>query len=93
MSPVAVTYVGFVIAGLILIWGIVLVSRRYFWPRRQKVDPRSMNTWVPLNPNSPTNQDEDFSEIAEAEEHDASGLDIHTRAQQNGHHPESQRKL
>jgi hypothetical protein len=93
MSPVAVTYIGFVIAVLILIWGIVLVCRRYFWPGKQKVDPRIVNTWVPLKPNSPEDQEEFFSETPQAEEHDSSSSDIHTRAQQNGHHSESQRKF
>lgn len=92
MSPVFVNYIGFVVAALILLWGLFIVGRRYF-VRRRNVDPRLMNTWVPLKPTSSTERPEDSPDPDEEDQEDSSRADLHTRSQQNCHYSESKKML
>jgi hypothetical protein len=83
---------GFVVAALILLWGFMVVGRRYF-VRKKKVDPNLMNTWVPLQPAVRENSEDSFSDMDDDDQDDSSRADHQTRAQQNGHYSESQKKL
>src|SRR5579883_925955 len=44
-----ITYIGFVVAILILLWGVLIVSRRYLW--RGTSRPESADVWIPLKTN------------------------------------------
>jgi hypothetical protein len=92
MNPAFVTYIGFVVAAFILLWGLMVVGRRYF-VRKKKVDPSLMNTWVPLKPVMRENPEEAFSDTDEDDQDESSRVDHQARAQQNGHYSESQKKL
>lgn len=94
MSPTVVTYIGFVVAALILGWAGVELGRRYF--RRRKLDARTMNSWVHFKPNSIDHAEYPMPAVDVEEDDDEEEpprKDIHTRAQQNGHHSESKKLL
>ncbi len=88
MSPTIATYIGFIVAALILLWGIVEVGRKYV--RREKINPRMMDTWVPFKPNRVDSADE---VVLDEEEEDSSQLELRKKAQQNGHYSESKKSL
>ena len=92
MSPTLVTYIGFVVAALILIWGFVVVGRRYF-VRKRKADPGLMDAWVPLKATTIETSEEAFSDSDDDDQDESSRVNHHTRAQQNGHYSESKNKL
>jgi hypothetical protein len=89
MDPTLVEYIGFVVATLILGWAVVELSRRYF--RQRKADLEPPNTWVKLD----STLTDDIEELLPVEDSDEEvpEPDIHTRAQQNGHHSESKKLL
>ena len=92
MYPILFTYLGFVVAALILGWAVFEISRRYF--RQRSGETKSSNTWVKLDPTFESDvekplQDEDSDE----EEENIPGANIHIRAQHNGHHSESKKLL
>lgn len=94
MSPTVVTYIGFVVAALILGWAGVELGRRYF--RRRTLDARTMNSWVHFKPNSIDHAEYPMPAVDVEDDDDEEELprkDIHTRAQQNGHHSESKKLL
>jgi uncharacterized membrane protein len=93
MSPVFVTYIGFVVAALILLWGLFVVGKQYF-VRRRKVDSRLLNAWVPLKPTPNAESPEDsIPDIDEDDQEEGSRADLQTRSQQNGHYSESKKLL
>jgi hypothetical protein len=83
MSPIFVTYIGFFVAALILVWAVFEMSRRLY--RRRKVDARMMNSWAPLKPSSPAPLPSD------REDEEKPRLNHHPRSQQNGHYSESKK--
>jgi hypothetical protein len=93
MSPTVVTYIGFVVAALILGWAGVELGRRYF--RRRKLDARTMNSWVHFKPDSIDHAEYPMPavDVEEDDDEEPPRKDIHTRAQQNGHHSESKKLL
>jgi hypothetical protein len=92
MNPALVTYIGFVVAALVLLWGFAVVGRRYF-VRKRKIDPGLMNTWVPLKPTTTESSEDSSFDNDEDDQDENFRADHHTRAQQNGHYSESQKKL
>lgn len=79
MNPTVITYLGFFVATLIIVWASVEMGRRFY--KRKKVDARIMTTWVPLQPSSTTET-----------ENDEQDDDIPPpRSQQNGHYSESKK--
>jgi len=92
MSPTVVTYIGFVVAVLILVWGLVVVGRRYF-VRKRKADSGLMDAWVPLKATAIETSEDAFSDADDDDQEESSRGDHHTRAQQNGHYSESKNKL
>ena len=83
-------YIGFVVAALILGWAVVELNRRYF--RQRKADLEPPNTWVQLD-STFTDDVEQSLPIDDSDEEKAEvpEPDIHTLAQQNGHHSESKK--
>lgn len=89
MDSSTVQYVGFIVAVLILIWGVIEINRRYL--RRTKMDPRSLKTWVQLDASQLDAHEEGQSAAIEEDSTDKSEQDMQTRARQNGHYSESKR--
>lgn len=80
MNPMFVTFLGFVVAMLIILWAVVLLVQRYV--RHKKADTQARNAWVMLKP-TPTQvvdvaRDEDVKSPSNTD-------DLHNRAKQNGH--------
>ncbi len=91
MSPTLVTYIGFIVAISILIWGVIELGRR--WYARRSIHPQAMNTWVHLKPTSLARDAiENLSASAEDDE-EGSPQESRSRAQQNGHYSESKKTL
>jgi len=88
MDNSAVQYAGFIVAVLIITWGVIEINRRYF--RRGKMDARPLNTWVPLDAGQP-DAPEDGLPATDNDTMDSSEQDMQTRARQNGHYSESKR--
>jgi hypothetical protein len=82
MSPTVITYLGFFVAALILLWAGAEIGRRFY--KRKKIDARVMHTWQPLQ--APAS-----SETEDDETDSSPQVDLHTRAQQNGHYSESKK--
>ena len=81
MSPTVITYLGFFVAMLIILWAGVEMGRRFY--KRKKIDARVMHTWLPLQASSPETENDEPDNIPQ--------VDLHTRAQQNGHYSESKK--
>jgi hypothetical protein len=81
MHPIFITYIGFFVAALILVWAVFEMSRRFY--RRRKVNAKVMNTWAPLQPPA--------SPLPEKEGEEKPRLNHHSRSQQNGHYSESKK--
>ena len=79
MSPTVITYLGFFVAVLILVWAVVEMGRRFY--KHKKLDAHVITTWVPLQASSTT-------EIHNAEQDDDI---LPPRSQQNGHYSESKK--
>ena len=90
MDNSAVQYAAFIVAALILIWGVIEINRRYF--RRRKMDARTLNTWVHLDASQPdAPEDGPPSPATDTEKMDSGEQEMQTRARQNGHYSESKR--
>lgn len=87
MSSTLVTYIGFVVAVLILLWGFGLVARRYFVRKRKVTSNPPIDTWIPLEPET-----KESTEADEVHEDEGSSIDSHIKAQQNGHYSQSKNK-
>lgn len=86
MDSMLVPYILFILAALIIIWGVVVLNKRL--SRHTRPDARSLQTWVELDTKQPDAR-EDLSPALDDEEEEEA--ELHTRARQNGHHAESQR--
>jgi hypothetical protein len=94
MSPDIVQYVIFIIAALILSWGVIELNKRYFG--RRNIDVGSLNTWVNLDTRKADEAEDpppDDGAGEEEEDDEKAESGIQTRAKQNGHHSESKNLL
>lgn len=82
MSPTVITYLGFFVAALIILWAGIELGRRFY--KRKKIDARVMNTWLPLQPTT-------AAETEDGELDNDAQTDLPPRAQQNGHYSESKK--
>lgn len=87
MDSTVAQYLGFIVAALILIWGVIEINKRLY--RHNKPDAESPNTWVELDTKQPTAREE----LPPGMLHDDEDVEAeqHARARQNGHHAESQK--
>lgn len=99
MNPAIITDLGFVVAILVLTWGVIEIIRRYggdarggMGKRKEKINAQTMNTWVPLKPTSLDVARDPLSGPQETPDEDTEH-ELHTRAQQNGHFSESKKNL
>ena len=78
MNPTVITYSGFFVAALILIWAVVEMGRRFY--KRKKIDAHVVRTWIPLQAST------------EIETESTTNDDTSPpRSQQNGHYSESKK--
>ena len=92
MNPTLIEYLGFVVAALILVWAIIVITRRYFLARRE--DSKSVNTWVKLDSTFEGDIDKSLpEEESDEDEGNVSEANIQIRAQHNGYHSESKKLL
>jgi hypothetical protein len=89
MDNSTVQYAGFIVAALILIWGVIEINRRYF--KRRKMDARSLSTWVHLDASQHDAPEDGQPAAHDDATTDSSEQDMQTRARQNGHYSESKR--
>lgn len=91
MSPTFVVYIGFVVAVVILVWGVLELSQR--WDGRRRMRHQAMNTWVPLEPTAVDRNITEGRLSDEDSDEETAQRDSHSRAQQNGHYSESKKTL
>src|SRR2546421_476792 len=84
MSLTLVTYIAFVVAAFILVWGVLELSQRWYGRRRMR--HQTINTWMPLKPTA-VDRDAVEDPLSDTEgDEENSQRNIHSRAQQNGHY-------
>jgi hypothetical protein len=94
MDPTTIAqYAGFVVAALILIWGVMVLSRRYYGKRRKINTEAALTTWVRLDSPRAEALEEEPSSRNEENLEESSEENPYTRAQQNGHYSESKKML
>jgi Na+-transporting methylmalonyl-CoA/oxaloacetate decarboxylase gamma subunit len=78
MNPPLITYIGFVVAVLIILWAIVEMTRRYHRQRRPTTQERDV--WLTVKPMAKEQlaQQEDTIE-------DSINAELQKRSKQNGH--------
>ncbi len=89
MDPSLVQYLGFLVAVLIIIWGIVELGRRHY--RREKGSVKAINSWVKFDSHRMDAVEETLPEADDDDQEEKAEPDIRTRAQQNGHYSESKK--
>ena len=94
MNPDVVQYIGFIVAALILTWGVIELNRRYFDRRKVDIGPRN-TSWVNLDTHKADEPEDSLPADDPGEEDDDEKAEsgIQTRAKQNGHHSESKNLL
>jgi hypothetical protein len=94
--PTIWTYLGFVVALLILIWAILEMRSRLTRTRRKNTKVETIRSWIRLDSTAKDALQEEPLLPAEEdneEQEEKSDQDLHTRAQQNGHYSESKKLL
>ena len=94
--PTIWTFLGFVVALLILIWAILEMRSRLTRTRRKNTKVETIRRWIRLDSTAKDAlQEEPLLPVEEdnEEQEEKSGQDLHTRAQQNGHYSESKKLL
>ena len=89
MDPAILPYLGFIVAALILMWGVMELSKRY--SRRQKTGAEVLENLVQLDITRRNDPEESLSVEDTADEEDEPASSVQTRAQQNGHYSESKK--
>ena len=91
MDNSTVQYAAFIVAALILIWGVIEINRRFL--RRKEMDARTLDPWVHLDASQPDAPEDGqpAPPTVDSEPADSSEQDMRTRARQNGHYSESKR--
>ncbi len=90
MYPTFITYLGFIVAALILGWAIFEISRRYF--RQRSAATKPLDAWVKLDPTFESEVEKPLpDEVSDEDEDNAPEVNIQVRAQHNGHHSQSKK--
>lgn len=87
MNPILVTYIGFVVAALIIMWAVIELTRRY--TRQRKVTTQVRDTWLTVKPMTPRVTTENPTIHEEDEAEDIINAELQKRSKQNGHHSPS----
>ena len=89
MNEPLLKYLAFIVAAAILIWGVMELNKRLY--RHKKMGPKSPHTWIKLDAVGPDAEEDESSDLEYDDQEEMPQPDIHTRAQQNGHHSESEK--
>jgi hypothetical protein len=89
MDDLTLRYIAFIVAVLILIWGVIQLNQRL--QRSRKSEPKELNTWTRLDAASPDTIEDPSPDVDYYDQEEAPDADIHVRAKQNGHHSESKK--
>ena len=89
MDDLTLRYIAFVVAALILIWGVIQLNQRL--QRSRKGSPKELDTWIKLDSASPDTIEDLPPGVDSDDQEEAPEADIHMRARQNGHHSESKK--
>jgi hypothetical protein len=92
MDPAALPYLGFIVAALILMWGVMELSKRY--SRHQKTGVGALDHLVQLDITRRNEPEESLPDsVLENQEEDPEPGIHDTRAKQNGHYSESKKRI
>ncbi len=94
MDLTVLRYIVFIVATLILIWAVFEMRTRLV--RRRKLDVGSLDRWEKLDSTTPAHDVEEGSMPLvgdEDKQEEQEEVDVHTRAQQNGHYIPSKKTL
>jgi hypothetical protein len=97
MDPMVWTYIGFVVAALILIWAALEFRSRL--TRFHNIEDKRRNIWIKLDPTQPGVRHDEPLPLPSMPEDDAAEQeenplhDMQLRAKQNGHHTGSKYPL
>ena len=89
MDDLTLRYIAFVVAVLILIWGVIQLNQRL--QRSRKGKPKELNTWTRLDAASPDTIEDLSPDVDYDDQEETPDAGIHVRAKQNGHHSESKK--
>jgi len=91
MSPTLVTFLGFVVAVLIIMWAVLELIRRY--TRQKKAATQARNAWVMVKPTPPNIIDKVSPQSQDEESKGITDVELHKRSKQNGHYSQSKKPL
>lgn len=98
MDPIVLRYIVSIVAAIILIWATFELRSRYVHHKKQRKE--ALGAWVKLDSTNVELTDEgpmplpvEENEEREEQDEQIDGLDMHTRAQQNGHYIPSKKTL
>jgi len=89
MDDLTLRYIAFVVAILILIWGVIQLNQRLQHSR--KGEPKELNAWTRLDAASSDTIEDPSPDVDYDEQVEVSEADFHMRAKQNGYHSESKK--
>jgi len=89
MDDLTLRYIAFVVAVLILIWGVIQLNQRL--QRSRKGKPKELNTWTRLDAASPDTIEDLPPDVDYDDQEETPDASIHVRAKQNGHYSESKK--
>jgi hypothetical protein len=89
MDDLTLRYIAFVVAVLILIWGVIQLNQRL--QRGRKGSQKELSTWTRFDAASPDAIEDLSPDVDYDDQEKTPDADIHVRAKQNGHHSESKK--
>lgn len=89
MDDLTLRYIAFVVAVLILIWGVIQLNQRL--QRVRKGRPKELSTWTRFDAASPDAIEDLPPDVDYDDQEETPEADFHVRAKQNGHHSESKK--
>ena len=89
MDDLTLRYIAFVVAVLILIWGVIQLNQRLQRSRTGK--PKELNTWTRLDAARPDTIEDLSPDVDYDDQEETPDTDFHVRAKQNGHQSESKK--
>ncbi len=90
MNPTLITYIGFGVAVLIILWAVIELTRRY--TRQRNVTIKVRDTWVTVKPTTTHVTGETSVERDDASKEDIIDAELHRRSTQNGHYSPTPKK-
>jgi len=89
MDDLTLRYIAFVVAVLILVWGVIQLNQRL--QRSRKGEPKELNTWTRLDAARPDTIEDLSPDVDYNDQEETPEADFHMRAKQNGYHSKSKK--